>query len=124
MTYQLAVSRSRHAGKKVDLSILHVCKQVYQESAEIFYGKNTFSFTSSFCIPTAATFLRDRPESLRFIKSLELRLLETEEEPEGPREYIRSHVLWGRDGLYPELCGLLSSSDMALRRLSLIIETY
>ena len=124
LTYQLAVPEREHAPRTIDVSVLLVCKQIYFEAIEIFYGKNEFSFTSDFCIPTAATFLRDRPSiSLRYIRSLLLHLEELEE----PRilEYERgvTGCLQFDYGFFSELCSILSSPEMGLRCLSLSIDT-
>jgi hypothetical protein len=126
MTYQIASPTHGRWDQTLGMSLLQVCKQLYIEGVEIFYGKNTFSFPHDFRIPTAATFLRDRPAtSLCLIKSLELSLMDTETLPDidNSTRYSGRHVLQCDYGFFDEFCGLLSSPGMQLRRLSLSIET-
>lgn len=33
-----------HGGQMKDLSILHVCRTIYQEASTVFYSQNTFYF--------------------------------------------------------------------------------
>jgi hypothetical protein len=125
MTYQIASPVHGRWDRNLGMPLLQVCKQLYNEGVEIFYGKNTFSFPLDFCIPTAATFLRDRPATMRLIKSLELSLRDTETllGIENSTSYSGRHVLQCDYGFFAELCGLLSSPRMQLRQLSLSIET-
>ncbi|KAJ4299350.1 hypothetical protein N0V90_004595 [Kalmusia sp. IMI 367209] len=126
MTYQIASSTHGNTSTRIDISLFHVCKQVYYEANDIFFRKNTFSFTADFRIPTAAVFLRDMSDlSLRLPTSLELHLMDSEIETShvdqinysGPRELQCSY------GFYPELCARLSSANMNLRKISLSIES-
>lgn len=131
MTYQI---QREIGGKKAEgahISLFQVCRQTYAEANEIFYGKNTFSFTSDFRIPTAFAFLCDRPpHSLRHIKSLELSLLESSNmrgTTEAPYPIIRrstdSLVLQFTYHYFTELCTLLSTPRLSLERLYLTVET-
>jgi hypothetical protein len=136
MTYQLAREATNHSGQRVsrkldlNLNILQVSKQVYTEAIKIFHGNNVFSFTGDFRIPTAFTFLVDRPAtSLRLIKSLELALLEDANmrgTPQAHYPIIRrstdSLVLQYAYHYFTELCTLLSTSRIQLRRLYLTVE--
>lgn len=127
MTYQYASSIDRRRKRNLGTSLLQVCKQIYVEGSEIFYGKNNFSFAHDFRIPTAAAFFRDRSAtSLRLIKALELSLMDVEESTPGAGDlnsYTGRHVLQCDYGYYTELCNLLSSPGMQLRKLSLTVET-
>lgn len=125
MTYQLVPPQNRKARNKINLSLFLACKQVYFEASEVFYGKNTFSFTSDYRILTATAFFRDRPVAvLRYFRSLELHLIEVEERPPGlEAKHVGVHVLQFDYGSFSELCNLLSSPTMNLRHLCLSFET-
>lgn len=118
-------------GKGLDLKWLQVCRQVYEEASKTFYGQNVFSFTGDFRIPTAFAFLCDRPAaSLRRIATLELALMEdTNMSGTSQAHYpiIRratdSLVLQYAYQYFTELCMLLSTSRMRLRKLYLSVET-
>jgi hypothetical protein len=118
-------------GNGLDLKWLQVCRQVYEEASRIFYGQNIFSFTGDFRIPTAFAFLCDRPAaSLRRIAALELALMEdTNMSGTSQAHYpiIRratdSLVLQYAYHYFTELCTLLSTSRMRLRKLYLSVET-
>ncbi|KAF2439568.1 hypothetical protein P171DRAFT_490260 [Karstenula rhodostoma CBS 690.94] len=127
ITYQIRPSMHGRRGDSTSTSLLQVCKQIYSEAVEIFYSKNNFSFTGEYRIPTAVIFLRDRPAvSLHLIRSLELPISYVEDHPPSgvaPGRYSGRHVLHRDYGFYAELCGLLSSPKMDLRKLSLTVET-
>jgi len=53
LTYQLLGT-----SECIDLGIMLVCKQLYQEASEMFYGRNIFSFKADFRMPTALSFLQ------------------------------------------------------------------
>ncbi|KAF2466584.1 uncharacterized protein BDR25DRAFT_306083 [Lindgomyces ingoldianus] len=133
LTYQLApidhdalVSNS----PRLNLQIMHVCRQTYNEAREIFYGKNIFKFRSDFRIPTALHFLKDRsPESLACIHSLELGVLEDNGLDDRKDHYpLRCEPgglkLRMASDYYPKLCAMLGSPSMHLRRLRLVVETH
>lgn len=58
------------------LSILQTCRQIYEESAPIFYSANRFMFEcekDQLSIPMAVLFLRDRPvRALQWIKCIKV----------------------------------------------------
>ena len=130
MTYQLDSSMSR--GERVHLHILQACRQIYSEAIEILYGKNIFSFSEDFCIPTAVAFLRDRPAAnLSLITSLQLHLIEDLNTMGAPaahypviRESTETLVLQCSYQHFPDLCALLSSPEMRVQRLFLSVETF
>jgi hypothetical protein len=136
MTYQLARDMTNCSGQRIsrkldiNLNILQTNKQVYTEANKIFHGNNVFSFTGDFRIPTAFTFLIDRPAtSLRLIKALELALLEDANmrgTPQAHYPIIRrstdSLVLQYAYHYFTELCTLLSTSRIQLRKLYLTVE--
>ncbi|KAF1946598.1 hypothetical protein EJ02DRAFT_215372 [Clathrospora elynae] len=127
MTYQLAVNPSHDIG----IRLLQTCKQVYTEARETFYVKNLFSFTGDFRIPTAFAFLCDRPaKSLLLISSMELALTEdsnmrgtTEAHYPIVRRSTDSLVLQYAYNHFTDLCTLLSTSRMRLRRLHLTVDS-
>ena len=131
MTYQLEKGSEEKVIESVDVSLFQVCRLIYAEASEVFYGNNIFSFTSDFRIPTAFAFLCDRPAtSLVRIKSLELSLLEANNmkgTTQAPYPIVRrstdSLVLQYAYQYFTELCTLLSTSRMRLRKLYLTVET-
>jgi hypothetical protein len=131
MTYQLAVSPERSPSQSIEIHLLQTCKQIYHEARKTFYGKNLFSFTADFRIPTAFVFLCDRPaESLLLISSMELALTEdnntiSTNEAHYPiyRRSTNSLVLQYAYNHFTDLCTLLSTSRMRLRNLHLTIES-
>ncbi|OAK99777.1 hypothetical protein IQ06DRAFT_222514 [Phaeosphaeriaceae sp. SRC1lsM3a] len=137
MTYQYAncsrssIDKPGSVEKGLDIHWMQACRQIYEEAIEIFYGHNTFSFTSDFRIPTAFAFLCDRPAvSLRYIKSLELALMEdtnmrgTQQAHYPPiRRATDSLVLQYSYQYFTELCTLLSTPRIRLRKLYLSVET-
>lgn len=126
MTYQIG-----KAAGNANLALLRVCKQIYAEASKIFYSRNVFSFASDFRIPSAFTFLCDRPAaSLLHIRSLELALTEaTNMSGTGRAHYpvinrsTDSFVLQFAYQYFTELCTLMSTSRMRLRQLYLTLET-
>jgi hypothetical protein len=131
LTYQLAKQMSQTPSTEVNLDLLRVCKQINAEAYKIFYSGNIFSFTGDYRIPTAFAFLCDRPPaSLRLIRSLELSLMEdnnTERTPGAhypviPRS-VASLVLQYAYNYFTDLCTLLSTSRVNLRKLYLVVET-
>jgi hypothetical protein len=128
MTYQLDKT-SLNTG--LNLGVLQTSHQVYNEASKVFYGCNVFSFTADFRIPTAFAFLCDRPgKSLRLIKDLELALMEDNNIRGTPnahypavRRSTDSLVLQYAYHWFTELCTLLSTPRIQLRKLSLIVET-
>lgn len=137
MTYQLASNDENvlHAGdvsnNSLGIRLLQTCKQIYDEASKIFYGRNVFSFTGDFRIPTTLAFLCDRPaRSLLLIESLELALMEdtnmagtTLAHYPQQRRSTDSLVLRYAYNHYTELCTLLSTPRIQLRRLYLTMET-
>jgi hypothetical protein len=128
LTYQLAKA---DLGSSINLNILQANHQVYTEATKVFYGSNIFSFTSDFRIPTAFAFLCDRPAaSLKLITSLELALMEDNNirgTPQAHYPAIRrstdSLVLQYAYHWFTELCTLLSTPRIRLKRLSLVVES-
>jgi hypothetical protein len=131
MTYQLAVSPGTPPSHSIEIRLLQTCKQIYHEARKTFYGKNLFSFTADFRIPTAFMFLCDRPaESLLLISSMELDLTEDDNmistnEAHYPSSYRRSDslVLQYAYNYFTDLCTLLSTSRMRLLNLHLTIQS-
>jgi hypothetical protein len=131
MTYQLAIPHEKSPGHSIEIRLLQTCKQIYYEARKCFYGRNTFSFTADFRIPTAFAFLCDRPaESLLLISSMELALTEynntsatTEAHYPISRRSTDSLVLQYAYNHFTDLCILLSTSRMRLRNLHLTIES-
>jgi hypothetical protein len=131
MTYQIANQNGSSSGHRLNLNLLQVSKQIYAEASKIFYRNNIFSFTGDYRIPTAFTFLCDRPAtSLRLIESLELALMEDNNMRGTPhahypiiRRSTDSLVLQYAYHYYTELCTLISTPRMRLRRLFLTVET-
>lgn len=129
MTYQLQVYDS--TDRKIDIALLHTNKQIFREASEVFYGRNTFSFTGDFPLPAAFAFLCDRsPVSLRLINRIELGLTEDSNmsgtaDAHYPiaRRATDSLVLQFAYNHFTDLCTLLASSRMSLRRLCLRINT-
>ena len=130
MTYQLA-SPSDTSSNHIEIRLLQTCRQIYHEARKVFYGQNLFSFTESLSIPTAFAFLCDRPpESLKLISSMELALVEAS----NMRGTIGAHypvlrrstdslVLQFAYNHFTDLCTLLSTTRMRLRRLHLMISS-
>jgi hypothetical protein len=131
MTYQIARSERVASVDGLNLHILRVSRQVYAEASKVFYSNNIFSFTGRYRIPTAFAFLCDRPAaSLRLIRSMELALMEdTNMRGTAQAHYpiIRrstdSLVLQYAYHYFTELCTLLTTSRIQLRKLYLTIET-
>jgi len=131
MTYQIGDGTGENAMISLDVGLFQTCKQVYAEASKVFYGNNVFSFTSDFRILTAFAFLCDRPAaSLLHIKTLELSLMEANNmrvTTQAPYPIIRrstdSLVLQYAYQYFTELCTLLSTSRMRLRKLCLTVET-
>jgi hypothetical protein len=124
MTYQLAVPLIIPPYYRPEIRALQTCKQIYSEAKRIFYGKNLFSFTADFRIPTAFAFLCDRPaDSLLLIPSVELALTEKIDLSPTCRTSTDRFVLQFAYNPFTELCTLLSTARMRLRNLHLTIET-
>ena len=130
MTYQLARPCNLPFQDRIEINLLQTCQQIYHEARKVFYSKNVFGFKTTECVPTAFAFLCDRPaDSLRLISSMELTLGEgtnlrgTAEAhyPVVPRS-TDSLVLRYAYNHFTDLCTLLSTSRMRLRKLSLIID--
>jgi len=132
MTYQISKEPTLASLGGLNLCLLQVSKQVYTEGSKIFYGNNIFSFTQDFRIPTAFSFLCDRPAaSLRMVKSMELALMEDRNirgtaQAHYPmiRRSTDSLVLQYAYHYFTELCTLLSTPRIQLRKLYLSVETW
>ena len=131
MTYQLEDDYDEPWTHKVELRLLQTCRQIYHEAREVFYGKNLFSFTDTEAIPTAFAFLCDRPaESLKLILAMEVAFDEGSNMigttgahyPIQPKS-TDSLVLRYAYHYFPDLCTLLSTPRMQLRRLNLTINS-
>jgi hypothetical protein len=135
MTYQLtrpcASPKKSYRHDHIALQLLQVCRTVYFEASPVFYKNNVFSFTEKFPISTALAFLQDRPTALLSqISSLELALTEDNNmrgsaEAHFPptRRSSDCLVLQNAFRYFENLCALLSSSVVHLRRLYLTIES-
>lgn len=135
MTYQLAPPCERPKGAyyhdKIALQLLLVCRKVHAEARPVFYKKNVFSFTSKFPISTALAFLQDRSgTALALLSSIELVLTEdnnmrgTAEAHFPPtRRSSDCLVLQYAFHYFTDLCTLLASPTVQLRRLFLTIES-
>jgi hypothetical protein len=131
MTYQIANISGVTTDSGTWLQLLQACKQIYEEASKVFYGSNVFSFTADFRIPTAFSFLCDRPAaSLLLIRVLELGLMEannlrgtTDAHYPFQRRSTDSLVLQFAYHHFTELCTLLSTSRMRLRKLYLTVES-
>ncbi|XPS68699.1 Tryprostatin B 6-hydroxylase [Ascochyta lentis] len=135
MTYQLAPPCTRpkdtYYPDKIALQLLLVCRKVYSEARTLFYKKNIFSFTGKFPISTALRFLQDRPATaLAVLSSIELVLTEdnnmrgtTDAHFPPTRRSSDCLVLQHAFHYFTDLCTLLSSSAVQLRRLYLTIES-
>jgi hypothetical protein len=131
MTYQIASQCNLLPQDRIEIHLLQTCQQVYHEAKKVFYGKNIFSFRTVECIPTAFAFLCDRPaESLKLISSMEIVLGEgTNLRGTAEAHYpviarsTDSVVLRYAYNHYTNLCTLLSTSRMQLRRLILNIDS-
>lgn len=135
MTYQLAQIASRPGNAtdrdKITIQLLQVCRAINSEAGPLFYNKNVFSFTGAFPISTAFIFLQDRPaEGLSRLSSIELLLTEDN----NMRGTAKAHfppttrssdclVLQHAYHYFTDLCTLLSSPTIYLRRLYLTIES-
>ncbi|KAH7394114.1 hypothetical protein DE146DRAFT_616634 [Phaeosphaeria sp. MPI-PUGE-AT-0046c] len=132
MTYQYAnYTTSGSVVQGLNIHWMQACKQIYAEAIEVFYGHNTFSFTCDFRIPTVFAFLCDRPAvSLRYINSLELALME-DTNMRGTQQAHYPRIRRATDSLvlqysyhyFTELCTLLSTPRIRLRKLYLSVET-
>ncbi|EAT80465.1 hypothetical protein SNOG_12053 [Parastagonospora nodorum SN15] len=131
MTYQISKEPELASLDGLNLCLLQVSKQVYTEASKIFYSNNTFSFTQDLRLPTAFAFLCDRPAaSLRMVRSIELALMEDSNmrgtaQAHYPiiRRSTDSLVLQYAYHYFTELCTLLSTSRIQLRKLYLSVET-
>ncbi|EUC40655.1 hypothetical protein COCMIDRAFT_108235 [Bipolaris oryzae ATCC 44560] len=131
MTYQITRQCNLPFGHRIGIRLLQTCQQIYREAREIFYSKNVFSFRTVECIPTAFAFLCDRPaESLRLISSMEITLGEgtnlrgtTEAHYPVVARSTDSVVLRYVYNHFTNLCTLLSTSRMQLRKLTLVIDS-
>ncbi|CAO2656426.1 Nn.00g052290.m01.CDS01 [Neocucurbitaria sp. VM-36] len=131
MTYQLADSHASYKRCGVEIRLLQVCKQVYYEATDIFYSKNTFSFMADYRIATIFAFLCERPAaSLLHIRSLELALTEdnnmrgtTQAHYPITRRSTDSQVIQYAYHHFTDLCTLMSTPRMQLRKLHLTIDT-
>jgi hypothetical protein len=131
MTYQLEIPPNTPSSHRIEIRLLQTCRQIYHEAGKVFYGQNLFSFTSNFNIPTAFAFLCDRPaESLKLISSMELALVEASNlrgtmaaHYPVTRRSTDSLVLQFAYNHFTDLCTLLSTSRMGLRRLHLMISS-
>lgn len=135
MTYQLAPSCTRPKDTchqdKAALQLLLVCRRVCDEARPLFYKDNVFSFISNFPISTALAFLQDRPAAvLPLLSSIEIALTEDN----NMRGTAKAHfppttrssdclVLQHAFDYFTDLCKLLSSPAIQLRRLYLTIES-
>lgn len=131
MTYQLGMPSDMLSSHRIEIRLLQTCRQIYHEARKSFYGKNLFSFTADFSVPTAFAFLCDRPAtSLKLISSIKLLLVEAS----NLRGTIGAHypvlrrstdslVLQFAYNHFTDLCTLLSTSRMDLRRLHLSISS-
>lgn len=136
MTYQLAPAVSKpnslkSGDDKIAIQLLRVCWMINHEANRLFYEKNVFSFTGQFPISTALAFLQDRStDALSRLSSIEL-LLSENNNMRGSAEAhfpptVRSSdclVLQHAFHYFNDLCTLLSSPDVHLRRLYLTIES-
>jgi hypothetical protein len=131
MTYQLAKRTPPTPNTEINLNLLRVCKQIHAETHKIFYSGNIFSFTGDYRIPTAFAFLCDRPPaSLLLIGSLELSLMEDNNTQATPGAHypvlqrsVASLVLQYAYNYFTDLCTLLSTSRVHLRKLYLMVES-
>ena len=131
MTYQLEDDCDEPSTHKFELRLLQTCRQIYHEASEVFYGKNLFSFTDTEAIPTAFAFLCDRPaESLKLISAMEIAFDEgsnmigtNEAHYPVQAKSTDSLVLRYAYHYFPDLCTLLSTPRMQLRRLNLTINS-
>ncbi|RMZ70512.1 zinc ion binding [Pyrenophora seminiperda CCB06] len=131
MTYQLEDDYDVPWAYKFDLRLLQTSRQIYEEAREVFYSKNLFSFTDTEAIPTAFAFLCDRPaESLKLISAMEITFDEGSNMigTTGAHYPIQakstdSLVLRYAYHCFPDLCTLLSTPRMQLRRLNLTINS-
>ena len=135
MTYQLAPSCTRTKDtchqSKVVLQLLLVCRRVHAEARPLFYKNNIFSFIGKFPISTAVAFLQDRPaEVLPLLSSIEIALTEdnnmrgtTEAHFPSTTRSSDCLVLQHAFHYFTDLCQLLSSPTIQLRRLYLTIES-
>ncbi|KAL1386601.1 hypothetical protein HDK64DRAFT_190954, partial [Phyllosticta capitalensis] len=71
LTYELA-----RFSQQAPITVFQTCRQIYQESSEIFYSKNQFFFDcrdDGLSIPMAVSFFRDRPARVTsWIKSIKV----------------------------------------------------
>lgn len=135
MTYQIATpcTRPKQAQRsdKIAIQLLQVCRTIHDEARAIFYKNNVFSFTGQFPISTALAFLQDRPETaLAKLSSIEIVLTEDN----NMRGTADAHfppttrssdclVLQHAFHYFTDLCTLLSTPAIHLRRLCLTIES-
>ena len=135
MTYQLAPPCARpndaYRHDEIAIQLLQVCRTINDEARPLFYKRNVFSFTDKFPISTALAFLQDRPETaLSLLSSIELILTE-DNNMRGTAEAHFPPTTRSSDCLvlqhafhhFANLCTLLSSSAVHLRRLYLSIES-
>ncbi|USP73086.1 uncharacterized protein yc1106_00360 [Curvularia clavata] len=131
MTYQLNSQCDLSHQDRIEINVLQTCQQIYHEAREIFYNKNVFRFKAAESIATTFAFLCDRPaESLKLISSIEMTLdegtnLRGTDEAHYPvvARSTDSVVLRYAYNHFTELCTLLSTSRVRLRKLSLFIHS-
>ncbi|XP_014551263.1 hypothetical protein COCVIDRAFT_42393 [Bipolaris victoriae FI3] len=131
MTYQITRQSSLPFGEQIGIHLLQTCQQIYHEARDIFYAKNVFGFKTVEGIPTAFAFLCDRPaKSLNLISSMQITLGEgtnlrgtTEAHYPIVARSTDSVVLRYAYNDFTNLCTLLSSPRMQLRKLTLVIDS-
>ncbi|KAF2729146.1 hypothetical protein EJ04DRAFT_568891 [Polyplosphaeria fusca] len=90
-TYQACDDAQLH------LQVMRVCRQLYAEARDIFYGRNIFRFDADLRIPCALRFLEDRPPvSRNHIKSVELALTEDECTPEDATDVFDPNAVFSK----------------------------
>lgn len=135
MTYQIAQPRPgpQHTRSvdKIAIQLLQVCRIIRDEARALFYKNNVFSFTGQFSISTALAFLQDRPAiALSQLSSIEILLTEDN----NMRGTIDAHfppttrssdclALQHAFHYFSDLCTLLSTPAVHLRKLYLTIES-
>ncbi|KAJ4990711.1 hypothetical protein SVAN01_03720 [Stagonosporopsis vannaccii] len=135
MTYQIAAPctgpKRTHDFEKIAIQLLQVCRTIRDEARALFYKNNVFSFTGQFPISTALAFLQDRPViALSQLSSIEI-LLTEDNNMRGTADAHFPPTTRSSDCLvlqhafhyFTDLCNLLSSPSIHLRRLCLTIES-
>lgn len=131
MTYQLSSQCDLSLQDRIEVNLLQTCKQIYHEAREVFYSKNVFGFKMVESIPTAFAFLSDRPaESLKLVSFIDIALdegtnLQGTDEAHYPvvARSTDSVVLRYAYNHFTDLCTLLSTSRVGLRKLALVIDS-